>query len=180
METQTKIITIAHSQTDLILNRWDKNVILEHQGPLLVKHLSGWIYHQNSRSKSCQIFSPILTDKNDLDKEIKKVYDGITKFITDLNKDGKTVSRIECWLDQSNDQDALPHPSNNMAVASAKAQKNQDYKYCNYIFVDHYKTENFAKDTVYGNKFERELNSCKIKISKKYFVLHIKSSWLSI
>jgi hypothetical protein len=183
-------MTITHSPIDLILKRFDKSVIAEYQGKVLVNYISDWLYYQPVPNQSsivrgeftlgsyCKLYSPILSNTNDLDTELKKVYDGIEKFIQYLNSEGKTVSRLECWIDQSDDMMALLHPSNDTPDMFNRYQTNQDYKNGSWLFNDIFKTHNSVKQTVYGNKFDREINN--FKPTKKYFVLRIESSWLSI
>jgi hypothetical protein len=184
-------VTITHSQPDLILKRFDKNTILEHQGQTLANYIPGWSFYQPIPNQSfivrggypigsyCKIFSPVFDNATtDYNTEIQKVYDGVEKFIQDLNKQGKTVSRIECWLDQSDDVLAIPHPANDNGDMVNRYQNNQDYKNAGWIFNDIFKTENTVKETVYGNKFVRQVN--KFKPTKKYYTLRIESSWLSI
>lgn len=185
-----KTTTITHSQPDLILSRWDKNNILEHQGQTLVSYLPNWTYYQPIPTKSyivkgnyplglyCKLYSPIFDQTTDYNKEIQMVYDGVDKFIKDLNKNGKTVSRIECWVEQSDDITALPHPLNDNATMVSNYQTNQDYKNSSWIFNDVFKTKDARKQTVYANSFERETNV--FKPTKKYYTLRIESSWLSI
>jgi hypothetical protein len=187
----TETTTIIVSPQDLILDRWDKKGIADHQGTLLATYLPNWTYYRPVPGQSslrcgifpvgsyCEIYSPIFTDKADLEKEVQKVHEGFAKFIIDLNKQGKTVSRIDCWLEQSNDYAAVPHPLNDNKASHDLYIKNKDYKHGTFPFGYIFQTENFHKDTVFGNKFILETNK-KCKVTKKYFTLKIDSPWLSI
>jgi len=182
--------TVTQSPNNIILSRWDNVNIIEDQAINLVNYLPGWILFEpfpNGGSAPVgsytKLFSPIYTSSDNLQAEVQKVYDGIQKFISDLNQNGKTISRIDCWIEQSDDIDAVPHPNNNISgnlPTNSKYLSNQDYKFSNWVFCDIFKTENPATQTIFANKFLREENKLDNIVKKKFYTLRIDSCWLSI
>ena len=181
--------TLIYSPVDIIVNRSD-NSILESQANVLVNYLPGWEVFEPfpnggkaPAGSYTKIYSPIFQiDNDDLASELQKTYDGISKFITNLNNNGNGVSRIECVLEQSDDKDAVPHPSNSISgnePRNSKYTENKDFKWSNWLFTDIFKTENWRRNTVYLNQTVRETND-KAKVTKKYYVLKISSSYKSI
>jgi len=180
---------VTHNNNDLILSRWDNINILQGKGPTLLTQLpDGWLLDVNGSHSINSLYSPILSKTDDIEAEVQKVYESIQKFINILNKDGHTVSRIECKLLQSNNNLALPHPDNyNNQSNRLENNKgtddyitNGDYKFSKYIFTDHFKVAD-GNDQVYGNKFSRECQkNLKSLVKKKYYILVIESAWRSI
>lgn len=171
--------TITHSNQDFIISRWDKIHILEKQANVLVKHLPNWVVGKQKPNPNANLYSPILSGLDNFNTEVEVAKEGIHKFIQELNSNGDTVSRIVLWIYQSNDMDALPHPSNG-PLSGDKFYDNQDFKYVNYIFDDIFKEENHQKQTIFINKFDREYNKRKSFLKKKYFVLVLESPWASL
>jgi hypothetical protein len=177
---------VIHSDKDLVLLRWDEK-ILKKQGSKLLELLpKNWIYHEFDtfqkflpNCSSSSIYSPIFENTLDLSETIDVVTKAISGFIACLNKSGNTISRISCYIEQSNDKDALPHPLNNNKESIAKYSSNQDYKNCKWIFDDTNTVCSVSDQTVYGNQFKREYNN-KVKINKKYYIIKIESSWGSL
>jgi len=181
--------TITHSPIDIIVSRWDDKNILESQANNLLNYLPGWeIFEPFPNGGSAPIgsytklFSPIFQKEEDnLTSHLQVVYSGISQFISDLNKTGKGISNIECWLEQSDEKEAVPHPSNSISgnePSNSKYIQNGDYKNCKWVFNDTFKTEDEINQTVFLNKTLRQINN--VKVTKKYYVLKINSSWLSI
>ena len=182
-------VKVVYSDVDLILQSKDSNV-LEGQGYELVKYLPDWVVYEPfpnggkaPTGSYTTLYSPIFEKgKNDIQTELEKVFNGLAEFMKNLNSNGQTVSRIGCWLEQSNDYDAVPHPVNNIKGHNGTNQKyidNQDFKFCNWVFDDITKQDLFG-EIVYGNRVNREINGLKTIVKKKYWGLHINSSWCSI
>lgn len=175
---------------DIILDRFDTNHFVKHQGSELIKYLNNWEHFipVGPFPTGCyaQLISPIFSSKEQFDLEVIATQLAINKFIEDLNTNGKSVSRIECWLEQSDDIDAIQHPINGGTAQECRNQKyidNQDYKNGNWVFEyimsSAKMTNQYGTSSAYGNRFDVDINN-KCKIVKKYFILKIKSSWNSI
>lgn len=181
--------TLIYSPVDIIVHRTD-NSILKSQANVLVNYLPGWEVFEPFPNGGrvpvgsyTKIYSPIFQiDNDDLATELQKAYDGISKFITNLNSNGNGISRIECVLEQSDDKDAVPHPSNSISgnePCNSKYTANKDFRWHDWIFDETFKTENARRNTVYLNQTVRETND-EVKTTKKYYVLKISSSNESI
>ena len=175
---------------DIILDRNDRTHFIERQGSEIVKFLGYWNHFipVGGFPSGCysEIISPILSGEEQFELEVEKTKRSINKFIEELNKTGKSVSRIECWLEQSDDKDALPHPINGATGQGCYPKKyldNNDFKNGNYAFEyimsSAKMTNKYGSESVYGNRFDVETNE-KCLITKKYFLLKLKSSWNSI
>jgi len=174
---------IVEYSNDIIVKRFDNDKILSSQGEVLIKHLPNWsVYepHPNGGKAPAgtytKLYSPIFESSKPLREALQEAHDGISEFIKELNASGKGISRIECQVEQSDDFDAVPHPSNDPDMK--KYFDNGDYKNSKWAFNQIFLTENHAKQTVYLNKYTREDNN--VKIIKKYYILRIESSWSSI
>jgi hypothetical protein len=177
---------IIYSFPDLVIKLNSTN-ILSGQASNFINKLPGWeVYEPYPNGGKAptgtytQVWSPIFDrDTNDLELEVQKIYDSLKSFITDLNSQGKTISRVDCWIDQSDDISSVPHPSNELIDHSGMTKeyrKTGDYKLHNWIFCDFVKINSFGE--CYGNIFFRETNN--VKLIKKYYTIHIDSSWGSI
>ena len=179
---------VIHNEKDLILNRWDNNQIVQNQGPNLLKLLPNWSIE--GKTNNNMLYSPLLTKGIDgIESELQKVYDAIQQLITNLNSEGKTISRIECWLHQSDDIRAINHPLNTHKVRVSKdtthkeqlqlAHLNNDYKFSSWVFTDHFKDK--EGDNIFGNRFVRQIKkNLKSAVKKKNYTLVISSAWSSI
>jgi hypothetical protein len=169
---------VIHNANDLILTRWDNTNVVKDQGPNLLKLLPNWSILRKTNNN--MLYSLLLTRGIDnIDHELKKVHDAIQILITDLNLQGKTISRIECWLHQSDDREAIYHPLNTNPDQVKLAQLNGDSKFSSWVFTDHHKDE--RGDNIWGNKFNRQIKkNHKTIVKKKYWVLSISSAWSSI
>lgn len=182
---------------DLILSREDDTHFIHLQGENLSKYLKhssieeySWDYFVPvggfPPGSYAEIVSPIFSGKEQFDIETVNTKLAINKFIEDLNKSGQSVARIECWLEQSDDIDALPHPMNGATGQGCYPKKyhdNQDFKNGNwafeYIMSSAKMTNKYGTSSAYGNRFDVTTND-KCEITKKYFILKLKSSWRSI
>ena len=169
---------VIHNINDLILSRWDNTNVVKNQGPNLLKLLPNWSIQ--GKTNNNMLFSPPLTKGIDnIESELQKVYDSIQQLITNLNSQGKTISRIECWLHQSDDVEAIYHPLNTHKEQLQLSQLNNDYKFSSWVFTDHFKDE--KGDNIWGNKFMRQIKkNLKSIVKKKNYVLVISSAWSSI
>jgi len=158
--------------------------VLDKQGYNIVKLLPGWEVYEpfpnGGRAPAgtyTQLWSPIFTSKdNPLELEIQNIYDVLKTFITDLNSKGKTISRIDCSIKQSDDKNTIPHPNNGL-IDNSGLTKGFSPKLSNWIFCDIIKINSFGE--CYMSIFTREFNS-KIKLEKTYYTIEIDSSWNSI
>ena len=175
---------------DIILDRFDTNHFIQHQGGELVKYLKDWEHFIPvggfPHGSYTILISPIFSSKEQFDKEIIETQLGINKLIEQLNLNNQSVSRIECCLEQSDDMDALQHPINGGKGQECRNEKyidNEDYKNGNWVFeyimTSARMTNQYGTASAYGNRFDVETND-KCQITKKYFILKIKSSWNSI
>lgn len=183
------MVQITHTTTDIVLDRFDTINILDNQASSLINFLPNnfVIFEpfptggQAPAGSYTKIYSPVFTSDDDVTDKVKTILDGIHEFINDLNSNGKTIGCIECYLEQSDDLDAVPHPINNVTgnlPTNPKYIQNGDCKNCNWIFSDMFMT--YDRTKVYGNKFNREINNLSGIIKKKYYTLRIESPWLSI
>lgn len=180
----TTTVEVAHSSNDIIIHRYDDNSILKSQANVLLQFLPNCVIYEpfplnipgKVQGAYTKIFTGIFENTKSLDDVLPQIYQGISDFINHLNKDGKTVSRIEGWIYQSDTKSHLPHTTNNpignMSMTSGCVYKS------NWVFCDIFKEENYHKQTVFSNRFIREIND--VEVTHKYWTLCIDSSWLSI
>lgn len=181
---------IQYSNTDIIIRRGDDTNILTGQGKLLINYLPNWNLWQHTKISNI-LYSPVLTS-SELESEIEKIQDAISKLITKLNSDGKTITRIECGILECDDIDTLNNafPQNTILdtttdepIQTFNVSKDFDYNIkSSWVFSDICADNENNVALIYGNKFYRNLNK-KFKIrkrSKKNYILKIESSWGSI
>lgn len=175
---------------DLILCAEDDTHFIHLQGEKISKYLKYWDYFVPvgpfTAGSYSEVISPIFSGKEQFDSEVINTQLSINKFIEDLNKNNQSVSRIECWIEQSDDIDALPHPMNGATGQECRPQKytdNEDYKNLNWVFEyimsSAKMTNKYGTNSAYGNRFNVETND-KCEVTKKYFIFKLKSSWGSI
>lgn len=181
-----KTLTIEHSTNDIIIKRFDDTSILRSQALVLLNFLPNCVIYEpyplnvpgKVQGASTKIFTGIFEQSTNLNGELDTIYKGISEFINHLNKDGKTVSRIDCILYQSDTKTHIPHtsnnPSNDITMPTGSVYKR------NWVFGDIFKVKDHHKQEVYCNKFTREVNDVEPMITHKYWTLCIESSWGSI
>lgn len=173
----TTTVEVTHSSNDIIINRYDDNSILKSQANVLLQFLPNCVIYEpfplnipgKVQGAYTKIFTGIFENTKSLDDVLPQIYQGISDFINLLNKDGKTVSRIEGRLYQSDTKSHLPHTTNNPIGSVYKS---------NWVFEDIFKEEDYHKQTVFCNRFIRVMND--VEITHKYWTLCIESSWCSI
>lgn len=179
---------IINSNIDIISSRYNENDLLESQADEIVKYLPGWEVWEPFTNgikapagSYTKVFSPIYTnDTDDFNSIVKTTTNNISNYISDINKNGKGVYRIECWLEQSDYINDVIHPSNNIEgnePHTKNSWKNGDHKCCNWVF-DLLVKEKDNVD-VYLNRTILEINE-KCKVYKKYYTLRLCSSSNSI
>jgi hypothetical protein len=172
--------------SDFIVDIYDDNSIVKNQGDKLIENLDGWVKylpsaHQGINRESSMLFSPIFSDKSKLDIQITKIDNALDRLIKSLNNDEKTISRVTLKIYQSNNEELVIHPKNEIKgnVKFLDDSKNKlvreevksDFIFNQTLFF----TDN---NHVYGNKFEREYND--FEIDCKYYTLVLSSPYGSI